>query len=76
MKKPVRVLLVAGLLLAGCNSPGGEGDANDSLTSEKAYDDVYVTEVPLPDGSSVLCVIFHSYQEGGISCDWGRVSMG
>lgn len=72
-----RKLITAGagvfmiLALAGCAAPQPPVPAPTKTSSDYEGTGLYTKEVPLPDGSTVLCVVYSSGPRGGISCDWG-----
>lgn len=54
-------------LLTGC-APGGNMD--EPVAVDDRNGDVEERHVLLNDGRSITCIVYDSYQEGGISCDW------
>lgn len=56
--------LVGVLLLAGCSSNAMTKTGTGNGGSLKTYD------VDLPNGNTVLCVVYESGYAGGLSCDW------
>lgn len=70
MKKKVwlSAAVLTVLVLAGCGA-----EAQDSSVSENGNPaEISIVEVNMPDGSTVDCVLWDSYREGGIDCDWDR----
>ena len=66
MRKTLAVLAVIGtLMLGGCASEAPETRTEDNTVA------AYV--VPLPDGDSVVCVVYAVSYRGGLSCDWDAV---
>lgn len=67
--------LVSVALLTGCSPAAGEDDWGVDDTHvpvgiDTANEDVEERRVLLEDGRMVTCIVYDSYQEGGISCDW------
>jgi hypothetical protein len=54
--------------LAGC-SDGGSPETDDS--AGQGSTSLFERVITLTDGRTVTCVIYSSYQRGGVSCDFG-----
>lgn len=64
MRKGIAVVsLIGALLLSGCSSEASPDSGTDD-------DRVHAYVVPLPDGDSVVCVVYTRAYRGGLSCDW------
>ncbi len=83
MRKTTRITLaitVICMALAGCGSASGPSTpayAVRSVDSQcSAGADVF-TEcvITLTDTRKVDCVVYSDYNQGGLSCDWDRVSV-
>ena len=55
--KTLIALALTALFLAGCSSEPSTGE-------------VYEKDITMKDGRTVTCLIFDSYQEAGMDCDW------
>lgn len=64
MKRLAVFALALPLLLAGCSAPG---EQQQGVTQDGQ---VYEVKQPLADGREVTCLVYASYYQGGLSCDW------
>lgn len=68
------------LALAGCGStsePAAPAHAVRSIESQCSQDedgDFRECVITLTDTRKVDCVVYSSYEKGGLSCDWSHVS--
>lgn len=67
-KKLLVVIALAAMLLTGCSSDAITETGTGTGGSLKTYN------VDLPDGGTVLCVIFAAGYKGGLSCDWDEAT--
>lgn len=42
-------------------------------TGEKITEGLSSFNVKLPDGNTVVCVVYDGYKAGGVTCDWDGV---
>ncbi len=40
------------------------------LSEKYTNENMFEAKKKLSDGRTVTCVVYHEYQEGGVSCDW------
>ncbi len=77
MRKTTRITLaitVICMALAGCGSaPAHEVRPIDSQCSAQ-NDEFRECVITLTDTRQVDCVVYSSYKQGGLSCDWSHVS--
>lgn len=64
MKKLIAIIATATLLITGCSS--GDGSSEEGVT--------YIVKVKMSSGRVVDCVVYSSYNQGGISCDFGGMA--
>lgn len=83
MRKTTRITLVITVIcmaLAGCGSasepstPAHEVRSIDSQCSDMD-DEFRECVITLTDTRKVDCVVYSDYNQGGLSCDWDRVSV-
>lgn len=83
MRKTTRITLaitVICMALAGCGSasktstPAHAIAATGTTCSKRSGDDIKECIVTLSDTRQVDCVVYSDYNQGGLSCDWDRVS--
>lgn len=66
--------------LAGCGSasktstPAHAIAATGTTCSKRSGDDIKECIVTLSDTRQVDCVVYSSYKQGGLSCDWAHAS--
>lgn len=83
MRKTTRITLaitVICMALAGCGSasePSTPAHAVTSIDSQCSDMDDEFSEcvITLTDTRQVDCVVYSGYKQGGLSCDWDRVSV-
>lgn len=56
-----RAIVLAGALLLALAGCGGDQASKTGPIEQK-----------LPDGRTVVCVLYDGYREASISCDWGH----
>ena len=83
MRKTTRITLaitVICMALAGCGSasePSTPAHAVRSIESQcsAGADEFSECVITLTDTRKVDCVVYSDYNQGGLSCDWDRVSV-
>lgn len=83
MRKTTRITLaitVICMALAGCGSasePSTTAHAVRSIDSQCSDMDDEFSEcvITLTDTRQVDCIVYSSYKQGGLSCDWSHVSV-
>lgn len=69
------MLLFTAVFMIGLTACSNEPTPTPTPT-ELSVDDtnqyIYEAQKKLKDGRTVTCVIYNSYQEGGINCDWAN----
>lgn len=64
------VAAVALLSLSACADDTPKPTSPQTLSTDDNNNYIYETEKKLSDGRTVKCLVYNSYQEGGIDCDW------
>lgn len=64
MKKFIPALAIAALALTGCASGSTDAETSDGGR-------LHEVRITLTDGREVTCIKYASYNQGGLSCDWG-----